>query len=68
MGEPVALYDSKGNQRLVVSRSEAARLLQTGQWSNSKNVMENIPTEEGVHVTAGTTNPRKFSDGRKRRK
>lgn len=68
MGEPVTLYDSKGKARTVVSPSEAARLLQTGQWSRVANSLEEIPTEEAVHVTAGTTNPTKFSEARKRRK
>lgn len=51
-----------------MSPSEAFRLQQTGEWTRSKPVLEEIPTEEGVHVIAGTTNPRKFSEGRKRRK
>jgi hypothetical protein len=46
----------------VYGASEAHRLLQEGNFERQGAGLTDIPTEEGVHVEADTTNPTKFSD------
>jgi hypothetical protein len=63
MGEPINLTNKKtGKSTTVYGASEAHRLLQEGNFERQGAGLTDIPTEEGVHVEADTTNPTKFSD------
>jgi hypothetical protein len=68
MGEPIKLVNSKtGKSQTVYGHSEAARLMSEGGWQReSAQPVESIPTEEGVHVEADTTDPKAFSQNREK--